>query len=225
MFSVFLFLLPPPRLCAHFLCSVPEPHPASDCEVTSHHQALKCGFRLTSVLLPSEVEDLFSLSQATRDGFAPGLGVGTANNRVALCSDILHLDPPFVALPSDVALKVLELMILKVFSTLDLSKSAQCRSGRGHKKGEDEHSGAATAGRCVAPCVEHREQTYMGCLRAQPINLASCTLSALPAPWPCHHSPARGEVLPAGCTKPQQANSIAYARVVGPRVSPGSELH
>lgn len=135
------------------------------------------------------------------------------------------LGPCFVALSSDVALKVLELMILKVFSTLDLSKSAQCRSGRGHKKGEDEHSGAATAGRCVAPCVEHREQTYTGCLRAQLINLASCTLGALPAPWPCHHSPARGEVLPVDCTKPQQANSIAYARVVGPRVSPGSELH
>lgn len=178
------------------------------------------------MLLPSEVGDLFSSSQATRGGFAPGLGVGTANNRVTLSAQMFcTLTPPFVALPSDVALKVLELMILKVFSTLDLSKSAQCRSGRGHKKGEDEHSGAATAGRCVAPCVEHREQTYMGCLRAQLINLASCTLGALPAPWPCHHSPARGEVLPMGCTKPQQANSIAYARVVGPRVSPGSELH
>lgn len=40
------------------------------------------------MLLPSEVGDLFSLSQATRGGFAPGLGVGTANNRVTLSAQM-----------------------------------------------------------------------------------------------------------------------------------------
>lgn len=41
------------------------------------------------------------------------------------------LGPRFVALPSDVALKVLDLMILKVFSTLDHSNSAPCHSRKG----------------------------------------------------------------------------------------------